>query len=179
VTPGFGKVPLLRWPSVTSASGARGGYSPVDRRNAPCISVRECNSTTRPSFLASPPLGRPHRRWGYCPSLLLRRGSLPEGSQEFSRSLEMIRRSNGPIYSRPLRKNSAGPFSRRSRPCRIQTPRRRTGQPPRTGRWPSLLSVQRHRLVRPLDFRTIPETCSATGISEGTPEEFDGRPPAL
>ena len=29
-----------------------------------CISVRECNSTARTSFLASPPLGRPHRRWG-------------------------------------------------------------------------------------------------------------------
>ena len=57
VTPGFAKVPLLRWPSVTSASGARGGYSPVDRRNAPCISARECNSTTRTSFLASPPRG--------------------------------------------------------------------------------------------------------------------------
>lgn len=50
VTPGFSKVPLLRWPSVTSASGARGGYSPVDRQNPACISVRECNSTARTSF---------------------------------------------------------------------------------------------------------------------------------
>jgi hypothetical protein len=57
-------VPLSRWPSVTSASGARGAYSPVDRRDTPRISAREWNSTTKPSCLASPPLGRPRGRSG-------------------------------------------------------------------------------------------------------------------
>jgi len=37
---------------------------------------------------------------GYCPSLLLGRGSLPEGSQEFSRSPQKIRRSRRRFYTR-------------------------------------------------------------------------------
>ena len=72
------KVPLLRWPSVTSASGARGGYSPVDRRNAPCISVRECNSTTRPSFLASPPQSGRRTAGGSSPPLTSKTTYRPE-----------------------------------------------------------------------------------------------------
>ena len=71
VTPGFSRVPLLRWPSVTSASGARGGYSPVDRQNPACNSVRECNSTARTSFLASPPQIDRIVAGGNCPSLQL------------------------------------------------------------------------------------------------------------
>ena len=71
-----------------------------------------------------------------------------EGSQEFSRSLQMIRRSNGSIYSRPLRKKSAGPFSRRFRPYRIQAPHRRTGRPPRSGRRPSPTRCRRSPTAR-------------------------------
>ncbi len=37
---------------------------------------------------------------GYCPSLLLGRGSRPEGSQEFSRNPQKIRRSKRRFYSR-------------------------------------------------------------------------------
>ena len=55
VTPGFVKLDRMVRPSVTIADDAGAGYSPVDRQTARRISVRECNSTARPSCSCSPP----------------------------------------------------------------------------------------------------------------------------
>lgn len=54
VTPGLGKRDRMVGPSVTNADAAWAGYSPVDRQTARRISVRQGNSTVRPSCSYSP-----------------------------------------------------------------------------------------------------------------------------
>lgn len=90
VTPGFQQVPLNRWPSVTIASGAGGAYSPVDRRHTPRLSVRECNSTTKSSCLASPPQSDRAAAGVTVRRHSIGRDSTPAGSREFPRSPQMI-----------------------------------------------------------------------------------------
>ena len=149
VTPGFVKLDRMVRPSVTIADDAGAGYSPVDRQTARRISVRECNSTARPSCSCSPPRSgsKATRRQT---SLTVKKDEARHG--RFARKFRAHATEDKmlePVGFFPTAKEkSVWLLSRRPRPCRIRFRRHRTGHPRHTGRHPSAAHCRRSRTAR-------------------------------